>query len=57
MSTLQIKQIEHQLKNGQKTFGDKTIRSLLAEIERLEALLKEAAKQAALFAQLDQAAE
>ena len=35
MSTLQIKQIEHQLATGQKTFSDKTIRVLLAEIYRL----------------------
>ena len=34
--TLNIITIKHQLKAGQTTFSDKTVRLLIAEIERLQ---------------------
>jgi uncharacterized protein YlxW (UPF0749 family) len=34
---MNLLQIKHQLKNGQKQFTDKTVRVLVTEIERLQA--------------------
>jgi hypothetical protein len=42
---MNLLQIKHQLKNGQKQFTDKTVRLLLAEIERLQKLLEQAREE------------